>query len=738
VKAPPIDRLRALLGGSHVRVPVLQADSQVECGGACLAMILSFYGRETTVAETHERCQVGRDGATAQGIAAAARSYGLRVDPYSLEIADLEDVPCPAILYWSFSHFVVLERFTGDRATIVDPGIGRRDISTDELRKRFTGVVLTMAPGEAFSEEAAPTTTRDWWFVTRRAFRARDAKRLMGQIIFASLVLQILSLSVPLLTEVIVDSVLPLQIEDVMAVLAIGILVIVGTQLVLGFLRGLILVNLQAKLDAELMVSFFEHILSLPYRYFQERSTGDLLQRLGSNAQIRNVLSSQTLTSMLDGAFVIFYGFILIVSAPLFGLVAVSLGAVQILLLVVTGRRMNALVYQELAAQGESQGFLVESISGIEALKAAGAEASTLSRWSGIFTEQLEAGMRRGRLSVALVVVTSTMQRLAPLALLWIGAVSVLGGSMSLGRMLALVSLAQLFLGPLGSLVASGLQLQQVGGHLERIAFVLRAEPEQHGDRVRPAPRVKGRIAFEDVSFRYDESAPWAVRNLSLEIAPGQKVAIVGSSGSGKSTIAKLMLGLYEPVEGDVRVDGVSLRELDLRSLRSQCGVVMQEPTVFNGSIRRNIAYNDSTLDDRAITQAARLAALDEEIRAMPMGYDTIVAEGGSALSGGQRQRLAIARALAREPRILVLDEATSNLDSATESRIAEHLAGQNATSLIIAHRLSTVQDADLILVLEQGHVVERGTHRELLAKHGAYAALVSEQLVGPRPDEAA
>jgi ATP-binding cassette subfamily B protein len=308
----------------------------------------------------------------------------------------------------------------------------------------------------------------------------------------------------------------------------------------------------------------------------------------------------------------------------------------------------------------------------------------------------------------------------------------VLDGKMGLGEMLALVSLAQLFLSPLGTLVTALMQIQHVGGHLERIASVLRVAPAQELEQVQPAPKLTGAIEIDDVSFRYDESSPWAVRGVSLDIDPGMKVALVGRTGSGKSTLAKLLLGLYEPTHGEIRFDRRALSGLDHRTLRAQCGVVMQEPRVFNGSIRQNISFHDASMSLAAIVRAAKAAELHDDIVRMPMGYDTLIAEGGSALSGGQRQRLAIARALAREPSVLVLDEATSDLDTATERAVADHLREHGATSVVIAHRLSTVRDADLILVLDRGSVVERGTHDDLMADGGIYTRLARDQLFEP------
>ena len=723
---------RLALFRSEPRVPVITADSEVECGSASLAMILGYYGRDTPLPETHERCAVGRDGANALDIANAARSYGLQVNPYSLDLDELEDLRCPAILHWGFRHFVVLEEWDGRHARIVDPAGGRKKISRELLSREFTGVALSLAPGSEFSVESEIDDEPAWKLIGRRAFRAPGARRFVTQIALAALLLQLLGLSVPLMTKLVVDSILPLELDDMMTILGIGVVVIVIAHFVGSLLRGFVLVTLQAKLDVELMAGFFEHVLKLPYRYFQERSTGDLIQRLSSNADIRTVLSNQTLSALLDGSFVIIYAGILIWLDPIFGGVAVLLGVIQVTMLVLTMRPMTRLVQAELDAIGTSQGMLVEAISGIEVVKAAGVEDRILSNWTSQFADQIEATIRRGRTTATIGAISTTIQRFSPLILLWVGARSVLDGRLGLGEMLALVSLGQLFLSPLGTLVSALMQIQHVGGHLERIASVLRVPAAQELGSVRPAPTLTGRIEIDDVSFRYDESSAWAVRGVSVEIEPGMKVALVGRTGSGKSSLAKLILGLYEPTHGEVRFDGIPLAELDHRTVRAQCGVVMQEPRVFNGTIRQNIAFHDPAMSLATIVRAAKLAELHDDIMRMPMSYDTLIAEGGSALSGGQRQRLAIARALAREPNVLVLDEATSDLDTATERLVADHLRDQGASSVVIAHRLSTVRDADLILVLDRGTVVEHGDHDSLLAREGIYTRLARDQLFEP------
>jgi ATP-binding cassette, subfamily B, bacterial len=352
-----------------------------------------------------------------------------------------------------------------------------------------------------------------------------------------------------------------------------------------------------------------------------------------------------------------------------------------------------------------------------------------LNRWTGVFAGQLDASMRRGRLGAGIGAFTQTIQRFSPLILLWVGAKMVLDGSMTLGSMLAVTALGQQFLTPLANLVTSGQQLQQVGGHLYRVGVVLQAEPEQDLSAVRVAPPLTGAVELEDVCFRYDDSSPWVVRDFSLTVEPGQKVAFVGKTGSGKSTLAKLLLGLHPPTSGSIRFDGHELHDLDLRTVRAQLGVVMQDASVRNGSVRENIADHDDDLPLEDVVRAARVAELHDDIEALPMKYDTVVGEGGGSLSGGQRQRLALARALAQDPVILLLDEATSSLDMETEAKIGARLIEQGRTTFVIAHRLSTIRDADVICVFDAGKEVERGTHEDLIAAGGLYAELVKDQL---------
>jgi ABC-type bacteriocin/lantibiotic exporter with double-glycine peptidase domain len=693
------------------RVPILRQLNAVECGAACLAMILNYHGRKTSVAECRDSCGVGRDGTTAQTIAKAARGYGLRVKAFSLDPAEFKNLPLPAIVHWKFEHFVVVERWSPTRVDVVDPAIGRCRISAAEFEAGFTGVVLTLEPGVAFQAQQ-PDSQTAWSRYLGSLLRTPSAAGLMAQILGASLAVVLLGLAQPLFTKIVVDRVLPFRINGAMPTLGAGLVVVVAAHAAATYLRAALLIYLQVRLDMHIMMGFFEHLLSLPFQFFQHRNSGDLLMRLGSNVVIREALTGQTVSAFLDGVLVAAYLAILLARAPLFGLLALGVGFLQAAILLGTSRRSQDLTQRDLVAQVATQSYLVEALGGVAALKASGSEPQALEHWSTLFTNELNTSIRRGHFSAAVETALAMLRTLSPLLLLWVGTSRVLDGSMSLGNMLAMMALATSFLGSLASLVSNGQRFQLVAAHLERIADVLDTRPEQDLHLAHDVLRLTGRIELRNVGFRYDPNSPFVLRNISLTIEPGQKVAFVGRTGSGKSTLAMLLLGLYEPTEGQILYDGVPLQNMNYRSLRSQFGVVLQEPCLFSGSIRHNIAFHNPSLGLDKVMQAARLAEIHEEIMAMPMAYETRIAEGGNGLSGGQRQRLSLARALASSPVILLLDEATSHLDVTTEESVEQNLTQIACTRIVIAHRLSTIRNADQILVVEGGTVA---THSQMI-----------------------
>jgi ABC-type bacteriocin/lantibiotic exporter with double-glycine peptidase domain len=723
-----LEELKDLNRPLHARrVPVLLQLSAVECGAACLAMILSYYGHKIRVGQCREECGIGRDGVTAQTIALVARSHGLHVNAFSCEPAALRDLQLPAIVHWSFNHFVVVERWTPRGIAVVDPASGRRWLSMDQFAEGFTGVILTFEPGPAFERRSSPRQT-SWRHYVAELAHMPGFTSVLAQVFGASILLQGLGLVMPLFIKLLIDQVLPLHMASLLLPMGIGMALFVLSLSLTRYLRASLLIVLQAHADTHLMVGFFTHLLSLPFRFFQERTRGDLLLRLGSHTLIREVLTSQTIELLLDGALVLGLLTILLIQAPQLGVFILVIGAIQALLLLATNRRMARLTQLDLTAQARTQSYLVEAISGVATLKASGTEELALDHWSQLFFKQISTTVQRNRLSALLDAAMQTLHLGVPLAILAVGIQRVLDGAVSIGTLLALNALAIFTLTPLVSLVSNFQRLQFVGAHLERLSDVLEARPEQQVRLAQPAPQLAGQIALHDVGFRYAPNAPVVLRHVSVAIGPGQKVALVGRTGSGKSTLALLLLGLHQPTEGSIYYDGLALERLNYRMLRSQCGVVLQEPFLFSGSIRHNIAFNSPGCSMEQIIAAARLAAIHDEITGMPMGYETQIAEGGSGLSGGQRQRLALARALVRNPAVLLLDEATSHLDVTTERLVDQNIRGLACTRIVIAHRLSTVANADMILVLDQGTITERGTHPELLARGGRYAALVQSQ----------
>jgi len=599
-------------------------------------------------------------------------------------------------------------------------------MTAQEFDAGFTGVVIMLEPGEQFVPQL-PAVSR-----TLSSYAITYLKRMpmvLLQIIGASLLLQVFGLTVPVLTEVVVDQIIPLNITNILGWLGIGLLILLLAQFVTLQLRASLLVYLQARLDTHLMPAFVEHLLLLPTRFFEQRSNGDLLARVSSNTAIRDLVGTHLVAAILDSGLVVTYLALLLVQSLPFGLLVLAIGAAQVIVLLLSSGALQARARRELEARGKMQGYLAELLTGMATVKAAGAEQQAFDQWSNLFSDQVNQSARQNYLSSSIDTVMSSLNAVSSLGLLWMGAIQVLQGTIQVGTMLALVALSSVILTPLESLVTSGQELQMIRAHLQRLVDVLEAAPEQEVQQVHAPPRLTGRIRLDQVSFQYDPQGQKVLQDITVQIEAGQKVALVGRTGSGKSTLGKLLLGLCEPTEGEICYDDIPLPRLNYQQVRAQCGVVLQDVHVFNGSIRQNISFYNPELSMAQVIKAAKIAGLHDEIMQMPMGYETVVSEQGSTLSGGQRQRLALARALVHAPALLLLDEATSSLDVITERVVERNLDALGCTQIVIAHRLSTIRNADRILVLDQGRIVESGSHEELVKQNRYYAQLIRNQL---------
>lgn len=711
--------------GWRRRIPVVQQTAQTDCAAACLTMVLAYHGKVLRLDEVRRLLGIGRDGADALTLVNGARFHGLRARGVKVpKVEDLRFLERGSVLHWGFHHYVVLEGINGNRVRIVDPGVGRRTVTLEDLGKTFTGVALVFEPGADFVRSGAPRRGAMRYV---RELVAQSA--LLRRILALSLVLRVLALATPLLTGLIVDRIVPGRDHSLLMVLGLALATIAGFDFASALVRAHLMLHLRTRLDAKITLDFVEHLIALPYAFFHQRSSGDLMMRLNSNTTIREILTAGTLTGVLDGALACLYLTFLFVANSTLGLLVLGLGFLRVLLFLGTRHRHAELMSKTLQVQARSRNYQVQMLSGIETLKALGAERQAVDRWANLFGDELNVSLARGRLDAFFEAGLNTLTTASPFVVLVFGATAVMAGSLTLGTMLAVSALAIGFLTPLTSLVSTAVQLQLLASYMDRMDDVLDAPPEQKKDQVVTTPPLSGRITLEDVSFRYTPMRPFAVRAVSLEIEPGSFVALVGSSGAGKSTLAMLLTGLYRPTSGRVLYDGMDLEGLELASLRRQLGIVLQQPYLFSESIRNNIALGDEGLPLHRIVEAAKKAHIHDFVQTLPLGYDSTLSDGGASLSGGQRQRLALARALVRRPSILLLDEATSHLDAESEREVLEELERLRATRLVIAHRLSTVVRADKILVMENGEIVEHGRHDELLARQGRYAELVRAQL---------
>ncbi|MFI9846015.1 peptidase domain-containing ABC transporter [Nonomuraea sp. NPDC051941] len=705
------------------RVPVRLQLTTSECGAAVLAMLLSHHGRHASVAECRDLLGPGRDGVSVARLVAAAREYGLTATAERVADPLGEPPRAPFIAYFSAHHFVVVEGPGRGGVRIVDPGNGRRTMPREEFARRYGGVVIECAPGPGFvRRRASPWRSTPVRYLRDFAAVPGGRRRLAGVLALAAAI-QLLALALPLATKSVVDELVPAGRGDLLPVLGWAVFGTAALHGTLTFLRARLLLALRARADERLTGRFVGHLLRLPIGFFLQRSRGDLLLRVGSIATTREAVTQQSVTLALDMVLLSAYGIALVLLVPWYALMVGALAAGQAGLMVASYRRLRTLSQAELGARAGEQGYLVETLQAMLPLKANGVESRAQARWRELFGTYQTAMLRRGRASSWFEAAQGAVAVFAPLALLWCGAWLVLGGRMSLGTMLAVNALAMSVLAPLQAFVGTVQLYSMLRGQFERIYDVLDAAPEPSGARLLPAGRPVA-IRAEGVAFRYAPDSPPVLREMSFEVPAGAKLGVVGRTGSGKSTLALLVLGLLRPETGEIRHDGVPVQELDVAALRRECGAVLQELSLFNGSIRDNITLGSPDATDDDVVTAALVAGLHHDVERLPMGYDTNVGEGGAALSAGQRQRVALARAIVHRPRLLILDEATSHLDPQTERRVDAALSELRVTRIVVSHRLSAIRDAHEVLVIDQGRIVGRGTHERLVSSPGPYRDL--------------
>jgi len=683
---------------SRREVPFVPQMEVVECGAAALAMILAAYGHHAPLSELRQECGVSRNGVNATGIVTAARKHGLEADAVRCEIADLQRIPLPAILHWEFNHFVVLESITGRGAVILDPALGRVELTASHLSDAWTGVAIVCVPGEHFAlRPKSLPSFRPYRRILTTSIPA------LAQVATATVLLQFLGMAFPLATQFLIDEIITPRADAWLPVVIAVLGAAVAMRVVLTLVRSWVVQHVQVAMDGALMSDFFTHLIHLPLGFFLQRQPGDLAQRARSNSAIREALSSRIVGALLDTLLLAGYALLMLLFDPLLAAVVITAAAIRAAVVASLRRVNRRLMTVELAAVGRENASLVETLSAIEAVKASGGEARFAERWLRRTRERIAAAMERRKVDVITSELTSMLQGVTIAAVVWLGALAVIDGRMTMGVFATFLTLQLLIAAPIESLLDGFTRFQLLGSHLARLDDVLETSVEPTGT-VDPSP-LRGRIEFQNVSYAYASGAEPVLRDATLEINPGEKVALVGAIGAGKSTLVRLLAGMYLPVEGRILFDGRDLQELDLERLRQQVGVVLQETFLFDDTLRANLTLGQD-IDETSLHGALTTACLDDVVAGLPQGIDTRLGPGGSRISGGERQRVALARALLKRPAILVLDEATSALDPETETRVHARLAEIGCTRIVIAHRPAAVADADRVIVLDAGRIV--------------------------------
>jgi HlyB family type I secretion system ABC transporter len=709
--------------------PFFEQQSSSDCGAACLVMLGRYWGKDFSVNRLRELANVDRSGSSLRGLAMAAESIGFSPRPVKASLQQLAQQDLPAIAHWEGKHYVVVYEITKKNVIVGDPAIGQRHLSHAQFKAGWTGYAMLLQP-TAILRETKEERQAFWQFFAL----IKPHRVVLLEVFLASLLIQILGSIAPLFTQILLDRVVVQRSYLTLTAIGIGMLLFGLFRVAVMGLRHYLLDHTARRIDIALIVGFIGHTFRLPLKYFESRYVGDIISRVQENRKIQRFLTGEALSIFLDLLTVFVYlGLMFWYSWKMALLTLIIVPPFAILTFTATPflRKISREIFAAINAESS---YLIQSLTGIRTVKSMAIEQSVRWHWEELLSKSVKTTFGGQIIGNRLQIFSGTIQTTVTTGLLWFGAWQVIEGQLTIGQLVAFNMLLGNVISPLQRSTLLWNELQEVLIAVERINDVIDAEPEEDFNQpIRQSlPTIRGEICFDRVTFRYNpDSDTNTIENISFEAKQGQTIALVGRSGSGKTTISKLLLGLYRPTQGKISIDGYEIGNLFLPSLRRQIGVVDQDTFMFGGTIRENISVGYPSASIEEVIAAAQLAGAHQFIQDLPMGYETQMGEGGGLLSGGQRQRIAIARALLGNPRILVLDEATSSLDAESERIIQNNLNTilRGRTTFIIAHRLSTVRNADTILVLDRGVLVEKGSHDELMAKRGHYFYLNQQQL---------
>ena len=711
------------------KVPVIMQMEALECGAASLAMILAYYDKWIPLEQVRSDCVVSRDGSNAANVLRAARSYGLVAKGYRYEPEELKKYgKFPCIIHWNFNHFVVLDGFKKDKAVLNDPAKGNYTVSMKTFDESFTGICLIFEPGENFEPSGKP-----------KSMLAFSIERMKGSgvavafVILTSIISNLIGIINPAFSRIFLDRLLTGQNPEWFMPFIIALAIVGIIQVIVTWISAVYSLKINGKMDAVGNTTFMWKILRMPMEFSSQRMAGDILQRQSSNSNIAKAVVSIFAPLLLNTVMMIFYLVVMIRYSLLLTLIGVFSIVLNFFVARIISKKRINITRVQMRDAGKLAGTTIAGIEMIETIKASGAEDGFFEKWAGYQASVNTSQVKYAKLNQYLGIIPTFVSSMTNTVILMLGVFLVIQGKFSIGMVMAFQGFLGSFQAPATSLIQAGQSIQEMRTEMERIEDVMKYptdveyKDDDKDDEVEYT-KLKGNIELNNITFGYSKLGQPLIKDFNLNIKPGQRIALVGGSGSGKSTIAKLIAGLYKPWSGEIKFDGKLMSEIDHEVFTGSLAVVDQDIILFEDTIANNIKMWDKSIEDFEMIMAARDAQIHEDIMQRENGYDYKILEGGKDFSGGQRQRLEIARVLAQDPTIIILDEATSALDAKTEYDVVKAIKDRGITCIVVAHRLSTIRDCDEIIVLNYGEVVERGTHQELMKKDGLYTKLISSE----------
>ena len=710
-----------------VKVPVIMQMEALECGAASLAMIMAYYKKWIPLEQVRYDCGVSRDGSSAKNVLQAARSYGMKAQGYKYGLEDIKQIKCPVIIHWNFNHFVVLNGFKRNKAVLNDPARGVVEVSMEEFDESFTGIVLCFEPSEDFVPGGKKRSVLN--------FAKSRLKGALGPflfVFFATILIKAIELVSPVFNQIYVDRILTQKNPDwlVPFLLLMGALLVY--KIIIYIMQQVYMLRISGKFAVVANSTFMWHVLRLPMDFFSQRYAGDIAEKQSSNEGIANTLIQELAPLFLDLVTMILYLFMMIKYNMI--LTAVGIGSAVLNMVfanIISKKRIN-LTRVTMRDAGKLSSTTMSGIQMVETLKSSGAENGFFERWSGYAASLNATSVNFVKSTQFLTVLPSICNLIATNLTFGLGIYLIMDGQFTIGMMTAFNSFLAGFMSPVSSIIGVGQSIQEMRTDMERVEDVMNYKPDvEYTDEEydpKGMKKLSGNVEIKNITFGYNRMNPPLIEDFSLTLKPGSKVAFVGASGCGKSTLSKLISGLYSPWSGEILFDGEKRENIRREVFTSSLSVVDQDIIIFEDSISDNIKMWDKSIQDFEVIMAARDAQIHEDIMKREGGYDFVLREGGKNFSGGQRQRLEIARVLAMDPTIVILDEATSALDAKTEYEVIKSIKDRGITCIIVAHRLSTIRDCDEIIVMDNGKVIERGTHEELFAKNGKYTQLITTE----------